>query len=87
MKAAEATMETMENFMIYVVEIVVDVLKHFCFEECPFSPRFYILLRSINTTPFGFLRELKRWASILTYLLFLFIYVGMNLYVQVGTMG
>jgi len=25
MKAAEATMETMENFMIYVVEIVVEV--------------------------------------------------------------
>ena len=49
MKTAEETMETMENFMIYVVEIVVDVLKHVCFEECPMSPRFYILLRSINT--------------------------------------
>ena len=49
MKTAEEMMEIMENFMIYLVEIVVDVLKHVCFEECPMSPRFYILLRSINT--------------------------------------
>jgi len=67
MKAAETTMETMENFMIYVVENVVDVLKDVWFEECPVSPRFYILLRSINITPFGFLRSLKRWASIFTH--------------------
>jgi hypothetical protein len=33
MKTAEATMEIMENFMIYVVEIVVDVLKDVCVEE------------------------------------------------------
>jgi len=68
MKAAEETMETMENFMIYVVEIVDDFSKDACFEECPMSPRFISsFLRSINITPFGFLRSLKRWASIFTH--------------------
>ena len=36
MNAAEATMETMENFMIYVVEVVdLDLLKGVWFEEPP----------------------------------------------------
>lgn len=57
MKAAEVTMETTENFMIYVVEIVdVDVLKGVWFEECTMSPGFYILLQAKNTTAFCFLR-------------------------------
>jgi hypothetical protein len=47
----------MKNFMIYVVEIIVDFLKDVCFEECPMSPGFYdILLQAKNTTPFCFLR-------------------------------
>jgi hypothetical protein len=59
MKAAQVTMEKMDNFIISVAEIVdvrVDVLKGIRFEECPISPRFYILLRAKNTTPFCFLR-------------------------------
>jgi hypothetical protein len=37
MKAAEATMETMENFMVSVLEIVdVDVLKDVWLEEMHF---------------------------------------------------
>jgi hypothetical protein len=57
MKAAEATMETMEKFMVSVVEIVnVDVLKDAWFEECALSPRSYILLRTKNTTAFCILR-------------------------------
>ena len=29
--------------MIYVGEIIVDVLKDVCFEECAISPGFYVL--------------------------------------------
>ena len=47
MKAAEATMETMENFMMYVVKIVdVDVLKDVWFEERVMSSGFYVLLQA-----------------------------------------
>jgi hypothetical protein len=57
MKAAEATMETMEKFMVSLVEIVdVDVLKDVWFEECVLSPRSYTLLRTKNTTSFCILR-------------------------------
>jgi hypothetical protein len=50
MKAAEAMVETVVNFIISVVEIInVDVLKRVRFEECALSPGFYIFLRAKNT--------------------------------------
>jgi len=42
MKAAEATIETTENFMISVVQVVdVNIFKGVWFEEYLTSPRFY----------------------------------------------
>lgn len=73
MKAAEAMVETVVNFIISVVEIInVDVLKRVRFEECALSPGFYIFLRAKNTPLCCFLCELNHF-------LFLFIYIGMNL--------
>ena len=45
-EARLVTKKTMENLMIYVGEIIVDVLKDVCFEECAISPGFYVLFKA-----------------------------------------